>query len=758
MVGVTRAVLVDALPYADSSSIYWIYTDNPPYRFRFSVVDYRALEADHPAFSAIAAYQTNTVTVTSRDLAERVTRKAVTGSYFSLLCQRPHLGRVFDPSDDDRRELSAVLTYRFWTQRFGGDPSVIGRGLTIDGEAHTIVGVLERTDRPLEHNVAVFTVAHWPAPTRKGPFFTTVLARPRPGVSQAAAIDTLRATNRRLFPIWRSSYQDENATWGMVDLKSRVVGDVGSTLGFVLAAVGCVWLLACTNASNLLIARGLQRSRDLAIRGALGASRARLLRHVMVEAAMLIAAATVVGVVIAAGSLWLVTVYGADYIPRVDEIQFSSGTFLWLAVLSLATGVILGLLPALHGSRLRVDDVLRAGGRSTTGGPAARRVRRVLVAAEFALATPLLVAAVLVLTSLGQLTRVPVGVDTGRLLTGSVSLPAGRYAKEADRQAFWKRALERLAKVPGVDSAALSDSRPPDESSNRNNFDLEAHPTPSGRNQPNSPWVSVSPSFFNTFGVRLERGRLLDDRSLQEDVIVVDRAWANRYFPGEDVIGRRLRSGGCTTCPWTTIVGVVANVKWTGLDASEEGTIYGPLEDLPNAFVVLRTAGNPATLALSLRQAIKELDPGLALANLATGDELVSQALARPRYLGVLIAAFACTALVLSVVGIYGVMAYFVQQSRRDIGIRLALGGDARGVRRMVVLQGLNVAFFGVIAGVVAAVLGGRLMATVLFGVTATDPRALVGVPMGLVAAAILACLIPAQRAAAVDPAEILRE
>ena len=759
MIALAQAVLVNPLPYADGDGLFWIYTDNPPYRFRFSVVDYRALEADHPSLSAVAAYQNNQVAVAEGDSAERVSTKAVTGSYFSLLGQKPHIGRLFDPSDDGRDDPIVVLTYAYWARRFGRDPSVLGRVMTIDGAHATVVGVLQRSSGPLEHEIALFTAARWPTPTRKGPFFTMVLGRLRPGVSPAAALQSLRATNRRLFPIWRSSYQDEKATWGLVGLKTRVIGDIGSTLLFVLAAVACMLLIACANAVNLLIARSLHRSRELAIRGALGASRARLLQHVLVEAGTLTAGAAMLGLVVAAIALKLVTVYGADYVPRIDEVRFSPVVIAWLAGLALASGIVIGLVPAWYGARLRVEQALRAGGRSSTEGPAGRRVQRALVAAEFALATPLLVAGALVLVSLDWLTHVPVGIDTTRLLTASVSLPRASYPKDADREAFWKRAVERLAVLPGVESVALSDSRPPSESGQRNNFDLEDHPTPAGQNQPICTWVGVSPGFFKTAGLSLVRGRLLDDRSLQDDAVVVDRAWATRFFPGEEVVGRRFHNGGCTTCPWTTVVGVISDVRWTGLDAAEhDGTVYFPLVDLPSAFFVLRTAGDPESLSLSVRQAVKELDPGLALSDVATGDELIAEALATPRYLGVLIGMFACTGLVLSVVGIYGVMAYFVQQHTRDIGIRLALGGDPARVRRMVVFHGLRLVLVGVVAGIAAAFLAGRLMSTVLFGVSSTDLRAIIGVPVALLAVAIVACLIPAQRAAGLDPAAILKD
>jgi putative ABC transport system permease protein len=758
MLTVVRAVLVSPLPYDESNNLYWLYTDSPPFRFRFSVVDYRALEADHPAFSEVAAFQSSRVTVTEGGTAERVSARSVTGSYFPLMRQTAHLGRLFDPTDDASQEQSAVLTYAYWMRRYAGDPTVLGRIVAIDAQSYRVVGVLERSDGPFERDVAVFTAARWAPPERKGPFFTMVFGRLRPDMPVTAAAETLRATNARLFPIWKSSYQDEKATWNLQDLRSRVVGTAGSTLTLVLAAVGCVLLIACANAVNLLIARSLGRSRELAIRGALGASRGRLLQHLLAETAVLTFGAVIAGVAVAAGAISLVTTYGGTYIPRIDEVRLSAGAFGWLGLLALASGLLIGVVPAVHASRLRMDRALTASSRGASETRPARRVRRALVAAEFALATPLLLAATLVAISLDRLARVDVGVDTSRVLTAAVSLPSGRYPVDTDREAFWKRAVERLKALPGVESVALTDSRPPREAGIRNNFDLEDRPTPPGQNQPVTPWIFVSPEFFRTAGLTLQRGKLLDDRSAAEQEVVVDRAWANRFFPNEEAVGRRLRSGGCTTCPPITVVGVVDNVKWIGLEAAEDGTVYDTFVDWPNGYFMLRAGGDPAALANGLRAAIRELDPELALSNVATGESLVQDALATPRYLSLLVGMFALAALILSIVGIHGVMAHFVQQHTRDLGIRLALGGDPAAVRRMVIRQGVGLVGIGVAVGLGAALLSTPLMSSVLFGVSATDLRALIAIPATLLLVAVLACALPARRAARLDPAQILRE
>jgi predicted permease len=755
MTTIVRSVVVNPLPYADANKLYWIYTDAKPFRFRFSVVDYRALERDHPTFSGIAAYQSSEATLTNGDVVERVAVKSVTGSYFPLLGQHAEAGRLFNDADDAGRDEIAVLNYAFWASRFGKDRSIVGRAITLDGASVQVVGVLQHTPGPLEHTADVFVAQRWPEPKRKGPFLTMALGRLKDGVSESAAIDALHATNKRLFPIWQSSYQSDKATWGIQPLRDRVVGKIGSTLYFVLGAVGCVLLIACANAVNLLIGRALQRSRELAIRTALGASRARVLQHVLVESAVLTVLAGLVGFGIAAGALKLVATYGDAYIPRIDEIGVSPATIAALAALTAIAGVIIGLIPAVHSTRARMDTALRSSTRSATDGPAARRVRNVLVSLEFALAMPLLAASGIVLISLNQLGRVPVGIDTDRLLTASISLAGPRYAEAAQRAEFWKTAVERLSAIPGVESAAIADSRPPNEAGNRNNFDLQDHPS---ANQPTCIWVGASPAFFKTAGVHLDKGRLIDEHSLQADEVVVDRVWANRFFPGQEVIGRHFKSGGCTDCGWTTVIGQVSEARWGGLATEQDGTVYYPLVDVPNAFAVIRAGGDPTALVAPMRAVFREIDPSLPVTSVQTGQDLMDGELATPKYLSVLTTMFGVTALVLSIVGIYGVMTHFVQQHTRDIGIRVALGGEPGQVRRMIVMRGLRLVAAGVAVGIAVAFAAGRYFSSLTFGVSATDPRVIGLVAFALVLIAAAACLIPARRASRVDPAEILRE
>jgi putative ABC transport system permease protein len=759
MVTVIDAVVLRPLPYADQDALMWIYWDRPPYQNPLSVADYRAIDEQQTMFSHLAGYETNTVTVTGGAAPTRVTARSVTWAYFSTLGLLPAQGRLFDKADDEPGRRIAVLTQEFWKTECGADPAIVGRVIPIDGVGHTVVGVLAADPGPVARGVAIFRPVHWNPPPRRGPFFIRAIARLRPGVTRATAHAELRAIYQRTFSGAQSS-QDADPGFALQDLKSRAVGNITSTLVFVLAAVGCVLLIACANAVNLLLARALHRERELTIRAALGASRRRILQYLAGETALLTAGAAAVGLAVAAIALQLIHVYGGNNIPRIDEIRLGGPAMTWLFLLSVGSAIVMGIVPAVHSARLAAHR-LQSGGRSVTDSRSARRVRRVLVAVEFAVATPLIVSAVLVLTTLERLRDVPVGIDTSQVLSASIALPQAAYPDAAAMRGFWSRALERLAAIPGVEAVAFADSRPPRELEQENDVNLEDHPTPEGQDQPTSPWVGATPGLFQTVGLTLQEGRLLDERDFQPDapnVVVVDRAWAARFFPNETVLGRRFHSGGCNTCDWTTVVGVVGTVKYLGLDAPDQGTVYWPLRDSDrNRYVLLRST-HPAALMESMRQVFRELDPSLALTGIATLDQLVTDSLAEPRYLSVLVATFGATALALALVGIYGVLTYFVQQHRRDIGIRLALGGDPFHVGRRIVGQGLAIVMIGVAFGLGSTFLTSRIISSALFGISSTDPLTLVMVPSFLILAALTACLIPAWRAARVDPAQVLRE
>lgn len=763
------AAMLRPLPYPQSQQLVRLYTDSPPFKFRFSLVDYQALAAQQTKFEMVAAYADKPMTYTDGANAERLRGREVTASYFETLGITPALGRNFTEAEARLGGPRAViLSDRFWHQRLGAARDVIGKPVKLDTLDYGVVGVLPPDPGPLEFGQDYFVAAQWLAPRRKGPFLITAIGR-LPASALGAATAELREIAHRLFPIWKSSYQDEKATWGAMDLKTYLSGDFRSLAALALAAVTLVWLIACVNASNLLIARVTGRRRELAVRTALGASRSRLVRYLLAESGVLAGIAAAVGAGLAWLGIWLARTAGTAYIPRAQEIILGGRTLAVLVAVTLISALLFGIIAAVHGAGGPVDEVLRSGGRSATGSRSVRRLRGVLVAGQFAVATPLLVIAGLLIASLNNLSHVNLGFDAHSLLTGAVMLPAAQYREDGKVMTFWDRLHAEVARLPGVNGVAFTDSRPPEDAGNQNNFDLEDFPAGPGQ-QAVTTWVDVSPDYFGVFGLRLVEGRVFDPRdtaTTSANVVVVDQAWARRFFPGRSVVGKRLKGGGCSTCDWTTIVGVVSSVKYDGLEAPDQGVVYTPMADrgegLAGSFsgrtryLVVRTATAASAILPQIRRVIRNFDADVPFARASTIEELVDRSLEQPRGLSVLIGALAAVALALSIVGIYGVMAYYVQQQGKEISIRLALGGSPAGIRRLIVARGMILVGFGVSAGVAAAIAFARLLSASFFGVSAADPLTVGAVTILMIGAALSACAVPAARAVAVQPSEVLR-
>jgi predicted permease len=777
---VIDAALLRPLPYRDPAQLVRIYTDAPPFRFRFSVADWQALVAQETTFARVAAYADRPMTYTDGANAERLRGREVTAGYFETLGVVPALGRTF--TDGEARAGGAravIVSDRFWRQRLGGARDALGRRITLDSVDYTIVGVLPPDTGPLEFDQDYFVAAQWPVPRRKGPFFVTAIGRLPDAAAAGAAAAELREINRRLFPLWKSSYQDEYATWAAMDLKSYLAGEFRSIAALALAAVALLWIIACVNASNLLVARVTSRRRELAVRAALGASRGRLARYLLAESAVLAVLAAAVGVTLAWGGAVLARTAGAAYIPRAEEIVLGGRTLAVLVAVTACSMTLFGLIPAVHGAGgpLRrdtraggIDDTLRSLGRAATGSRSVRRLRGVLVGCQFAVATPLLVIAGLLIVSLGNLARVNLGFDSRNMLTGAVMLPAAQYRDDGTVLTFWDRLRTDVAKIPGVTGVAFTSSRPPNDAGDQNNFELEDAPSGPGRPQPVTTWVDASAEYFRVFGVRLIEGRLFDARDTATNspsVVVVDQAWARRFFPGQSAVGKRLKGGGCSTCDWTTVVGVVSPVKFDGLDAQDRGVVYTPMAergaDLAASYsgrtryLIVRSAGPIDQTIPQVRKAIRDLDPNVPFTRVASIDELVDRSLEQPRGLSALVGALAVIALALSIVGIYGVMAHYVQQQARDIGIRLALGGTPRRVGGAIVGRGMALVGWGMAVGVAAAVAVARLLSASFFGVGAADPVTFGVVTMLMLSVAIAACGVPAARAVSAQPASVLR-
>jgi putative ABC transport system permease protein len=759
MLAAVNATMLRPLPYQDPDRLFWIYTDSPPFEFRLSLVDYQALESQQTAFERVAVFTNRSSTFSSAAGADLVRGRQVSWGYFGLLGIRPALGRDFVEADGRTGGAPAVIvSHEFWQNRLGGSVSVVGTTIRLDGVDHVLAGVLPPLVSPLERNQEFFSVAPFTQPRRRGPFPYWTLGRLKAGVDASAASTELHTINRRVFPAWRSSYQDERATWRMKPLRERLVGNVGPTAALALTAVALVWLIACTNASNLIVARVLGRRREMAVRTALGASRARLVRHLLVESGVLAVISAVVGLGLAWGAVELLRTAGAAYFPRTAEIHLDGQALTVLALITGVTALAIGLLPAMIGARGEAGAL--GSGTRTAGSVGARRVRQALVGTQFAIATPLLVMAALMLVSLQSLRSVDIGLDGTNILTGSIRLPSALYPSPARVRTYWTELDGRLRALPEIADVAFSDSLPPATTSNINNFDLEESPTPAGQSQPATTFVAVTPDFFRLAGLQAAEGRLLmpgeEARETLESV-VVDRAWANRFFPGRSAVGRRFKEGGCTECPWTTVVGVVENITFAGLDQPAQGTVYTPLQPSLTGFLLVRTRTAPSAALPGMQRAVRELDPEAPLTSLATIDALVEQSLVQPRATSLLLAGFATLALLLSLVGIYGVLAYYVQQQSKEISIRLALGGTIGNIRRLIVGQGMVVAAAGVVVGLALAAASTRFMTTLLFGVGALDPYVFTSVGVLLLVAAAAACYFPALRASRLPPAAALR-
>lgn len=761
MLAAIDAILVRPLPYRDAGRLARIHTDGSPGQYPLSVADYLALQAEQTQFAGVAGYAGRSMTYSHDGTADRLQGRLVSWTYLAVLGLRPALGRDFRATDSEPGAPPAVIvSHAFWTERLNGRPEAIGSTLRLDGTGYILVGVLPPATGPLERDQQFFAAAQWPTPSRKGPFFITAIGRLKDGVDRSVALAELIAINRRLFPIWRSSYQDQRATWGLVDLKAHVLGNLGPTAGLALGTAALLWLIACVNASNLLIARVASRQSEMAVRIALGASRSRVIRLLLVEGALLAAGAALVGVGLAVVGTTMLRTGAAAYLPRVQEIRVDPSFLGLLAFVTVASAAIFALVPAIHGSGGPVERALRSTGRSATGSAAVRRFRRVLVGSQFAIVTPLLIIAGLLAGTLHELGRVNLGFDTHGIVTGALQLPVARSSRAGAAELFWDDLKHRVEAVPGVVGVTYSDGLPPDGVDNFNNFNLEDQPAGPGQSQPVTPWVSVTPDYFKVIGLPLLEGRLLDERDGRDpdvDVVVVDRSWARRFFPRGSAVGKRFKSGGCSTCPWTTVVGVVSEVKYAGLDRPNEGTAYAPMIGGRFRHLVLRTATDPVDVLPELRRIIRSLDPELPLTNVATMDERVATALNSARAMALLVGAVATLALALCTIGIYGVMAHDVQQRTREMCIRMALGGRASDVLRLVVGQGMRVVTCGVAAGLAAALVLARLLSALFFGVGTADPITFISATALLLALGVAACLLPAVRAVRLEPAAVLR-
>jgi putative ABC transport system permease protein len=758
---VVRSVLLSDLPYPRADRLVRVYQQNSPTnRWTLSVVDVQAIRDQQRSFDAFGAARIGVAGLAGGGEPEQVPVVWVTSGLLSALGIRPAAGRLIEPGDDPQSAPPVVVvSARLAAERLGGVRAAVGRTLSLDGVSHTVVGVLP----PGMDELAGMRAAAWPVlqaatPSRRGPFGLRGIGRLKPGVALADATRDLAGVSQRIYPLWRAGFRDSVARLTPYPLRDTIVGGATQQLRLFAGAVLLVLLGALANVATLLLVRVSSRGHELAVRATLGASRPRLARLVLTEGLALAAVATLAGVGLAALGLRLVGVI-APNLPRAHEIALDARAVALAVTLGLASGVVVSISPvaAVLGGRLASwrTDTRRAGGTRWTSA-----VRGALVAAEFALAIPLLLAAALLANSLLRLERVDPGYEAGSSFVVRLALPPARYPDTTAVRAFWRGAVTAAGETPGVVAAGLATSAPPDNQGDVNNFNLIAHPVPEGRAEPTSPWSSVTPGYFAALGIPLLEGRLFTDAdsAAAPPVAVVSRSWAARYFPRESAIGQQMVGGGCYECPRTTIVGVVGDVKYQGLAGNGEG-VYSPLlqSDSRSAALFVRTRAAPQSFIGPVLGRLRTLDSELPLSARLMTDEL-RRALADPARWTAVIVAFGAAALALSALGIFGLVSYLVRRQRREIGVRLALGAEPLTILRMVLGRGMRYVIGGTLAGLGLTVVSGRWLGSLLYEVGPNDPLTMAGVTAMLLIAALAACLIPGLRAARIRPVEAMAE
>ena len=730
-----------------------------------SVADYIDYRKQRQLFEEVAAVDTGNFNLTGVDRPERLACGEATSGLFPLLGVKPILGRVFTYEEDQPgRNQVVLLTQGLWKRRFGGDPSVIGRTIRLNDRPYTVVGVVPSILQwfaPLDAWIPTGFTPKDMDPARRGNQFLFVVARTQPGVSLQRARAGMAAFARTLAKDFPDFYPPSSGWAIRVDsLNELLIGDIRGALIVLLAAVGFVLLIACANVANLLLARASARMRELSIRAALGAAKWRIARQLLTESVLLGMLGGGAGVLFGMWGVALLVNGGPRELPRLDEVAVDGRVLAFTAAISLLTGVLFGLAPVVQVAWGNLHDLLKQGARGASGSLRRHRTRSALVVAEVGLSLVLLAGAGLLLRSLARLQKVDPGFHARNVLTFGVSLPPARYAGQVQTSAFFHALLDRLAALPGVESAGAVNPLPFSGSNSSGSFEIEGLNVPANGTGPHADQRIVSPGYFTAMGIPLRRGRLLTDadRTASPLAVLIDDALAKQYWNGKNPIGQHLRKPGGEH--WATVVGIVGHVQHGALDTrTRKGTIYWSYLQAPAQSLefVVHTAIDPASLAGALQKEASGLDKDVPVFDVKTMDQRVAASLANRRFAAYLLAAFAGIAVLLAAVGLYGVMAQSVLQRSREIGVRMALGAQSGDVLRMVLRQGAALIGAGIVAGVLAALGLTSLMKSLLFGVKPADPLTFIAVAGLLLLVALVATYLPARRATRLDPVTTLR-
>jgi predicted permease len=777
---VANALLLRPLPYKDANRLVILWNRSPGLDILqdwFSTAQYLDIKNGHHGFEEVAIASGGNDNLTGEGEPERIGTIRVSSNLLPMLGVQAASGRLFLPDEDaPDRPATAVLSYGMWVRRYGSDPRMLGKSIPINGKTYEVVGILPQS----------FSLPHEVLPTLYGPeqpdvFLPfplgpkatgirthedyNILGKLKPGVSMTLAqaeMDTITARLRRDYP---ESYPPNGGlTFGIVPLLEQVVGDVRRALLVLLSAVGFVLLIACANVANLLLARAVARQQEIAVRAALGASRGRIIRQLLTESILLSLCGGLLGVILCFWSVKWIHVLGTKSIPRLADIGIDGCVLLFTLLLSIFAGILFGLAPAWRVSRVDLNTTLKDASRASAGSSAVwgrgNNMRRLLVVSELALSVVLLIGAGLLIRSFARLENVAPGFNPKNVLTFELALNGQRYGDGQIRLSTYRQLWNALGQIPGVTAAGGITSLPLSQSFAWTPITVEGRAPLPGEKFLNADARVAGGRYFQALEIPLRSGRFFNEEDLvgKTPVVIIDEFMAGQLWPGQDAVGKRIHMVE-SEVPWLTVAGVVGRVKHESLDSDPRIAFYLPQTQYPSRAmtVVMRSQGDPSTLSPSVKKELRGIDTDLPMYSVRTMDERVEESLARRRFSMLLLGIFAGMALVLATIGIYGVMAYLVNQGTREIGIRMAIGATQREIVRLVVFQGMTLAITGVAAGLAAAFVFTRLMRSLLFGISSADPVTFAGISLLLTLVALLATYIPARRAARIDPILCLR-
>jgi putative ABC transport system permease protein len=766
---VINALLIKSLPYAEPEGLALVWgasLDEGSIRDQVSATDVADYRAQNSVFEDVTTYGGWSATLMGEGEPERIQGMQVGDGYFSIMRGSPILGRVFTPEEQQEgNDFVIILSHALWQRRFSGDPDIAGKKIILSGRPYTIVGVMPPEFRPLPQTL-VDARAEFYRPVaesydneQRSSRHLRAIARLKPGVSVSQAQADLDAIAARL----ASEYPADNTNYGvrLVTITEDTVGDLRKSLLMLLGAVGCVLLIACANVANLLLARATARHKEMAIRTALGANRGRITRQLLTESLLVAVIGGGLGLLLSLWGTELVEALGRAVFPMLGQINIDWRVLVFTLGTSLLTGILFGLVPALQAARTDLNAGLKEGGRGS-GASARSALRGALVVAEVALALVLLVGSGLLIKSVYRLRDVSPGFDARNLLTMRYSLPGVKYNDRAMRTGFYQQAESRLKATGGVEGAGFVSVLPLSRNFDGRGLMVEDYPKPRGE-EINVDLYIASPGYLRAMQIPLLQGRGLEDSDGADrpEIVLINETMARALWPGHDPIGKRIKFPGSQSNPqpWRTVVGVVGDVRQYGLDREAPMQIYLPVAQFSTTVMslVVRTSGDALAMAGAVKKEIHEIDKDLAAFEVATMDELLAETIALRRFSMTLLIIFALVAMSLAAIGIYGVISYSISQGTHELGVRIALGATASDILKLVLKQGMAMTGLGMAIGLVAAYGLTRLLSSLLYDVTATDPATFAIVSALLAGVALAATYIPARRATRIDPMVALR-